>query len=433
MADQKSDRVILHCDCNGFFASVECLFRPELRDVPMAVTGDPENRHGIILAKNELAKRYGVRTAETIREAKQKCPELVCVLPHHDEYHRISKEVNRIYLDYTDLVDPFGIDESFLDITGSLKLFGLTPRDFADTIRERVKREIGITISIGVSFCRVFAKLGSDYKKPDATTVIGRSNYKEIAWQLPVSDLLFAGRKTTEALSRIGVKTIGALAACERQVIANLLGESGLQLWHFARGEDDSPVRSYYDREEPKSIGNGMTFRRDISGESEIRAGVSALCDAVSSRMREERKKCLVVQVQIKDPNFRTLQKQCTLRHSTWLCQELSETAMELIRTSYGLSRPIRALTVTAASLVPCDEVHEQLDIFGENRDDPRQEALESTMADIRKKFGKGSIHLGAYENPELGIGLYGKHREPKEKNEIRRSNHPIRNAPKKK
>ena len=408
--DEKKDRVILHCDCNGFFASVETLLRPELAKVPMAVTGDPENRHGIILAKNELAKSYGVKTAETIHAAKEKCPGLVCVLSHHDEYSRISKLVNRIYLDYTDLVDPFGIDESFLDITGSLKLFGLTPKEFADTIRERVKREIGITISVGVSFCRVFAKLGSDYKKPNATTVIDRSNYREIAWPLPVSDLLFAGRKTTEALARIGIRTIGALATCEKEAVEALLGESGLQLWRYAQGIDDAPVRSYYDREPPKSVGNGMTFRRDISGEAEIRAGISALADSVSARLREERRKCLVVQVQIKDPNFRTVQKQCTLRSSTWLCQELSETAMALIKSSYGLSRPIRALTLTASSLVPCDEVHEQLDIFGEGGGDPKQEALEDAMADIRKKFGKGSIHLGAYENKELGIGLYGKH-----------------------
>ena len=431
MAEEKSDRVILHCDCNGFFASVEMLSHPELRNVPMAVTGDPENRHGIILAKNELAKRYGVKTAETIREAKEKCPGLVCVLSHHGEYSRVSKEVNRIYLDYTDLVDPFGIDESFLDITGSLKLFGLTPKEFADTIRERVKREIGITISVGVSFCRVFAKLGSDYKKPDATTVIDRTNFKEIAWQLPVSDLLFAGRKTTAALARIGIHTIGDLAHCDRKLISDLLGESGLQLWHFARGEDDSPVRSYYDREEPKSIGNGMTFRRDIVGEGEIRAGVSALCDSVSSRLRAEGKKCMVVQVQIKDPNFHTVQKQCTLRRSTWLCQELSETAMALIRASHGTSRPIRALTVTATSLVPCDEVHEQLDIFGESGGDPKQEALEDAMADIRKKFGTGSIHLGAYEHPELGIGLYGKHHTPKDKHEIPKPQDPRGKHPK--
>ena len=416
--EKNRERVILHCDCNSFFASVEARMRPELNRVPMAVTGDPENRHGIILAKNELAKSYGVKTAETIREAREKCPQLVCVLPHHDEYHRVSKEVNRIYLDYTDLVDPFGIDESFLDVTGSLSYFKKTPKELADEIRARVKREIGITISCGVSFCRAFAKLGSDYKKPDATTVFDRSNYKQLVYPLPVSDLLFAGRKTTETLARIGIRTIGALAACDEETVKALLGESGLQLLRYARGEDDSPVHSYYDKEPPKSVGNGMTFRRDIVGESEIRAGVSALSDAVSYRLRDENRKCLVVQVQIKDPNFRTVQKQCTLRHSTWLCQEISETALDLIRASYGFSRPIRALTVTATSLVPPNEVHEQLDIFRESESNEKQESLESAIDGIRRKFGKGVIHLGAYENRELGIGAYGKHPvKEKEKN----------------
>lgn len=426
------ERVILHCDCNGFFASVELLTHPELREVPMAVTGDPENRHGIILAKNEIAKRYGVKTAETIHSARMKCPDLVCVLPHHDEYHRISKVLNRLYLEYTDLVDPFSVDESFLDVTGSLKLFGMTPKELADTIRERVKREVGITVSVGVSFCRVFAKLGSDYQKPDATTVIDRTNYREIAWPLPVSDLIFAGKKTTETLSRIGIRTIGDLANADERVISDLLGESGVQLRHYARGEDPSPVRSYYDREEPKSIGNGMTFRRDIVGEEEIRAGVSALCDSVSSRLRAEKKKCLVVQVQVKDPNFRTTQKQCTLPHSTWLCQELTSIAFDLIRKSYGISRPIRALTVTAASLVPADEVHEQLTIFGDSSSDPKQEAIEDAVAGIRSRFGKGSIRLGAYGAKGIGIDCYEKSPAPKRGDTVDRPRDPKRDNEKK-
>ena len=412
----EKERVILHCDCNGFFASVELLSHPELRNVPMAVTGDPESRHGIILAKNELAKQYGVKTAETIHAARMKCPDLVCVLPHNDEYHRISRILNRLYLEYTDLVEPFSIDESFLDVTGSLKLFGLSPKELADTIRERVKKEVGITISVGVSFCRVFAKLGSDMKKPDATTVIDRSNYRTVAWPLPVSDLIFAGKKTTEALDRIGVHTIGDLAACNDALIETLLGEPGLQLLCYARGEDHTPVRSYYEREEPKSIGNGMTFRRDISGESEIRAGVSALCESVSSRLRDEKKKCLVVQVQIKDPAFRTLQKQRTLPRSTWLERELSEIAMELIRSSYGYTRPIRALTITASSLVPSDELHEQISFFDDPADETRREAIEDAVAGIRKKFGKASIRLGAHGNDEIGV-------DPLRKAEKRKSN----------
>ena len=371
----------------------------------MAVTGDPESRHGIILAKNELAKKYGVQTAETIWQAKQKCPGLVCVLSHHGEYSRVSGLVNAIYLDYTDLVDPFGIDESFLDVTGSLRLFKKSPKELADDIRERVKREIGITISVGVSFCRVFAKLGSDYKKPDATTVIDRANYREIAHPLPVSALLFAGRRTTDALAKMGILTIGDLAAADRSLIHERLGEGGDTLWRYANGLDDEPVRAFDDRPAPKSVGNGMTFRRDIAGVDEIRAGVMALTDSVAARLRAADRKCTVIQVQVKDPNFRTVQKQCTLRRATWLRQDIAEQAMELIRISRGFGSPIRALTITASGLVVSGETEEQLDMFSalDASENDKREAVEKAMADIRGKHGRASIHLGCYDNPEIG------------------------------
>lgn len=402
--EKDRERVILHCDCNGFFASVETLLQPELAKVPMVVTGDPESRHGIVLAKNEKAKKFGIQTAETIWQAKQKCPELVCVLSHHELYGKISKQVNAIYLDYTDLVDPFGIDESFLDVTGSLKLFKKTPRELADEIRERVKREIGITISVGVSFCRVFAKLGSDYKKPDATTVIDRSNYREIAYPLPISALLFAGRRTTETLGKMGIFTIGDLAAADRGAIVARLGEAGDTLWRYAAGLDDEPVRAFDDRPAPKSVGNGMTFRRDIAGADEIRAGVTAMAEIVAARLREADRKCTVIQVQVKDPNFRTVQKQCTLRRATWLQQDLVSHAMELIAASVGLGASIRALTVTAAGLVSPGDTEEQLDMFStalpENN---KQETVERAMADIRDKYGRSAIQLGCYHNSEIG------------------------------
>jgi len=314
--------------------------------------------------------------------------------------------VNAIYLDYTDLVDPFGIDESFLDVTGSLRLFKKSPRELADEIRERVKREIGITISVGVSFCRVFAKLGSDYKKPDATTVIDRTNYKEIAFPLPVSALLFAGRRTTEVLSRMGIQTIGDLAGTERHVVADRLGEAGDTLWRYAAGLDEEPVHSYWDRPAPKSVGNGMTFRRDIAGADEIRAGVMAMADLVAARLREADRKCTVVQVQIKDPNFRTVQRQCTLRRATWLQQDIVAHAMDLIAASVGFGASIRALTVTAAGLVSPGDTEEQLDMFSvaDNRND-KQETVEKAMADIRGKHGRASIQLGCYQNPDIGTG----------------------------
>lgn len=396
------DRVILHCDCNGFFASVEMLSRPELAGVPMAVAGDPESRHGIILAKNELAKAYGVKTAETIWQAKQKCKDLVLVPPHHDKYLEISRRVNAIYLDYTDLVDPFGIDESFLDVTGSMHLFPMSPAELADAIRARVRNEIGITISVGVSFCRVFAKLGSDYKKPDATTVISRENFRQIVHPLPVGDMLFVGRRTEEQLRALGVLTIGDLAAADPVRLTALLGEAGETLWRYANGRDTEPVSSYYTRKRPKSIGNGMTFRRNIVGEGEIRAGVTALCDAVAARMRDEDCKCTVIQVQIKSPDLRTVQRQCTLKRATWLQRDLVENAMALIRAANGMGNAIRALTVTAAGLVSGAETEEQLDIFTVSATSPdKQESVEGALYTIRKKFGRSSIRLGYHKSPD--------------------------------
>ena len=399
MADE---RVILHCDCNGFFASVEMLSRPELKEVPMAVAGDPMSRHGIILAKNELAKAYGVQTAETIWQAKKKCPSLVLVPPHHEKYHEISRLVNQIYLDYTDLVDPFGIDESFLDLTASMHLFPMSPAELADVIRARVRSEIGITISVGVSFCRVFAKLGSDYKKPDATTVISRENFRELVYPLPAAALLFVGKKTAALLERHGIKTVGDLAAADPLMLTKALGEAGGMLHRYANGGDTEPVRSYYHRERPKSIGNGMTFRRNIVGEEEVRAGISALVDSVAARLREENLKCTVVQVQIKDPEFAVVGRQTTLKRATWLRSEIIDTAMSLVRAAGGFGKMIRALTVTATGLVADSEAEEQLDIFSmadESAD--KRESVEGTLHEIRRRFGKESIRLGFYKKPD--------------------------------
>ncbi|MBR3640621.1 MAG: DNA polymerase IV, partial [Oscillibacter sp.] len=216
------ERIILHCDLNSFFASVELLSRPELRDVPVAVSGDPASRHGIILAKNEPAKKFGVKTAETIWQAKKKCPDLVLLPSHHALYREYSKKVNAIYDEYTDLVEPFGIDESWLDVTHTLHLFGGDAKGLADALRARLREELGLTISVGVSFNKVFTKLGSDYKKPDATTVISPENWKEIVWPLPVGDLLFVGAAARKAFAQYGVETVGQLAACKREMTETL-------------------------------------------------------------------------------------------------------------------------------------------------------------------------------------------------------------------
>ena len=252
------DRTILHCDCNAFYASVECVLNPELKKVPMAVGGDEESRHGIILAKNELAKKYNIQTAETIWQAKKKCPDLVIVRPHHDLYYKYSKQVMDIYKRYTDYVESFGPDEAWLDVTGSKRLFGDGVK-IANELRRIVREETGLTISVGVSFCKVFAKLGSDYKKPDATTVFSKSNWKQFIYPLSVRDLLFVGKKTGDELERLGVKTIGQLAKYDEHILVRHFGKAGNMLYRYANGLDSEPVKSIYEKEKVKSVGNGMT------------------------------------------------------------------------------------------------------------------------------------------------------------------------------
>ena len=280
------DRVILHCDLNCFYASVELLSHPELRTVPMAVCGDPASRHGIILAKNEPAKKVGVQTAETIWQAKKKCPDLVLLPPHHDLYRQYSRQVNAIYDTYTDLVEPFGIDESWLDITHTLHLLGGDPRAVADQLRERIKRELGLTLSVGVSFNKVFAKLGSDYKKPDATTVISRENWRQLLWPLPAGAMLYVGGAAQKLLHQYGVDTLGQLAACKPEMLETLMGKMGPQLLACANGEDQDPVRSRYEAEPVKSVGNGTTFPQNLTKPDQVRTGIAMLCDSVATRLR---------------------------------------------------------------------------------------------------------------------------------------------------
>ena len=392
------DRTILHCDLNCFYASVELLRLPRLRKLPVAVCGDPASRHGIILTKNELAKGFGVKTAETVWQAKKKCPSLVLVPPHHDRYREYSEKVNAIYLRFTDLVEPFGIDESWLDVTGSLHLFGGDPVALADRIRETVGRELGLTLSVGVSFNKVFAKLGSDYKKPDATTRIGRDNWREIVHPLPVGNLLFVGRAAEEALRQYGVRTIGQLAAADRELITDRLGKLGGQLHDYANGLDRAPVRPWHQKEPVKSVGNGTTFSQNLTTLDQVRAGTALLCDSVAMRLRRQGLCCGGVQVTLKDPQFRVISRQKQLSRSTHLMREIQEAAMELILSAWRPPSPIRLITVTAIHLTEEGETYCQTDLFADpegERRQQRQEKLERTMDAIRGRFGKEAIAFG--------------------------------------
>lgn len=394
------DRVILHCDCNGFFASVECALNPKLKNVPMAVGGSVEARHGIILAKNELAKKYNIQTAETIFSAKKKCPDLVIVSPRHDLYEHYSQMVNAIYLEYTDLVEKFGIDESWLDVTGSQKLFG-SGEEIAATLRKRIREEIGITISVGVSFNKVFAKLGSDYKKPDATTVISRENYKDIVFPLPVGDLLFVGKRTKEALSKLRIKTIGDLAASDEEAVKKLLGKAGETIHRYARGDDNSPVDPHAN-DEVKSVGNGMTFRRDLCGERDIMCGISHLSESIAARMRKSGVKCTVVQVTIKDPDLSSIQRQEKLQRPTNLAKDITDKAMDIMRHSWNMKKPIRMLTVTGTGIVP-EDAAQQISFFDEDKNQKR-DSLEKALDKIRSKYGNDSVKNANIINNDLGI-----------------------------
>ena len=396
------ERVILHCDQNCFFASVELLSHPDLRDVPMAVCGDPASRHGIFLAKNEPAKRFGIQTAETVWQARRKCPGLVLLPPHHKLYREYSVRVNELYGQYTDLVEPFGIDESWLDITGSMHLFGGDPVAIADELRRRVREELGLSISVGVSFNKIFAKLGSDYKKPDATTLISPENWQEIVWPLPVGAMLFVGRSAQRTLAQYGVETIGQLAACRPEMLEQLLGKLGRQMHEYANGLDRSPVRPQAEREPVKSVGNGTTFPHDLTRWEEVRAGLAALSDSVAMRLRRQGLYCSGVQVTIKDSSFCSISRQKRLESPTRLMKDIQRAAMELTRSAWRAPTPIRMLTVTALHITESAESFEQLDLLGAGRavSDARQEKLESAVRAIRDKFGDGSITFGSGEPP---------------------------------
>ncbi len=401
-------RFILHCDLNGFFASVECVLKPELKNVPMAVGGDKETRHGIILAKNEIAKKYGVKTAETLASARKKCPNLVIVPPHHGIYQKYSKTVNLIYLRYTDLVEPFGIDESWLDITGSMHLFGeknyKTAEKIADEIRNTVKRETGLTLSVGVSYNKVFAKLGSDYKKPDATTVITEDNFKNIVHPLPVDTLLMAGRSSSEKLNSLRIKTIGDLAKYDVTLLEKKLGVLGVTLYKYANGEDDSHVSSFYSKREVKSVGRGMTFTHDLATVSEIEAGISALSNEVCASLRKMDLKCKTVQLSIKDVNLKTVQRRAPLENPTNSTRKVYECAVGIFKKSWNIRNPVRAMTVTAINLQNSSEKCLQLSFFDDDADDGKDEKLDTALDKINKKYGKNAIKPASFIKNDIGI-----------------------------
>ena len=408
------NRVILHCDCNNFFASVEASLNPAYRDVPFAVCGSVEDRRGIVLAKNYIAKSYGIKTAETVYSAKKKCPHLVIGPPHHELYSEYSRRVNAIYARYTDMIEPFGIDESWLDVTASKKLFG-SGEEIANKIREDVKREIGITVSVGVSFNKIFAKLGSDYKKPDAVTVISEDNFREIVFPLPVGDLLFIGAKTERELRLMGIRTIGALAAASPEILISKFGKAGAMLHKYANGLDDSPVAHLGEHSDAKSVGSGLTFRHNLVGREECKIGIMHLSEDVARRLRAAGQKCGTVQLSIKDEYLRTIQRQRPASPETDIAKEITDIAMTILEDEWPEHKPVRMLTVTASNLVRREMLAAQIDMFGEDNEQIREKnkKKEETVDKIRQKFGNTSIINGSVIDSDLGIYAPKPRRDP--------------------
>ena len=320
-------RSILHCDLNNFFASVELLSHPELRDLPVIVGGSTADRHGIVLAKNYPAKARGIITGETVAQAVDKCPSLIALEPHYDLYLDYSRAVRQIYGRYTDLVEPFGIDECFLDVTASRRVFG-DGMQIANGIREAVKRETGLTISAGVSFCKVFAKLGSDMKKPDAVTHIPPETFREIIWDLPANEMVGVGMRTYQKLYNRGVRTIGDIARCPPELMQSYLGKAGAVLWVCANGLENSPVMREDERAPIKSVGHGMTLTADLTTEREVFDTIIELSQEVGTKLRKNGLRCAGVCVAIRDNDLVWREYQEKLPRPTQLTREIASSAM---------------------------------------------------------------------------------------------------------
>lgn len=382
-------RVILHCDLNNFYASVECMKRPNLKDKPVAIAGNKELRHGIILAKNQIAKERGIFTGQTIWEAMQTCPSLCVLPPDFHEYLRYSKIVKGIFHDFTDCVEDFGIDESWLDVSGSQTLFG-DGVCIAKQIQNRILQEVGLTVSIGVSYNKIFAKLGSDYKKPNGMTIITKENYKDIVWPLPVSSLLYVGRSTVAKLEKLGIHIIRDLATCNYGRLKQSLGKWGEHLWLFARGEDKSEVAVETYIFPVKSIGNGITPPRDIVSVEEYKLIAYVLCESIIARMREQQVVGRCVSIQLRSSDLHTYTRQKTTTVAMYTVQQICDEAVALCEKHYTFQTPLRSISISISHLSR-RQAAQQLSIFDQGTSND-EAAIDEVMQTVRQRFGKFTI-----------------------------------------
>ncbi len=386
------ERTILHCDLNGFYASVECFYHPELRPFPVAVAGDPEQRHGIILAKNSVAKKYNIKTGEAIWQAKRKCPNLICLTPNYDLYAKHSQLAREIYQEYSDKVESFGPDECWLDATGGVASFS-DGKLLADEIRERIKAELGITASVGVSFNKIFAKLGSDYRKPDATTVISEQNFKEIVWPLSANDMIYVGPSTARKLERFAIHTLGDVANADVEFLKNRLGKAGVVLWQWANGKDYSQVRQYQASPEIKSIGNSTTAPHDLATDNDIRITLRLLSESVASRLRDGNYRCRTVQVSMRQTDLFYYERQMALPYPTAESESIYEAAYRLLCKHSFEEKPLRSVGVRGMNLV--DDSVTQLSLYPEIQAMQQQEELERAIDSLRNRFGFQIVKRG--------------------------------------
>lgn len=388
-----SGRVILHSDINCCYAAIEHLHHPELNGKPLAVGGDPESRHGIVLTADYIAKKYGVKTGMALWQAKQLCPEITFVSPRMDLYLRFSRMAHEIYAEYTDLQEAYGIDESWLDVTASATIKG-DGYSIAKEISNRMKSELGITVSIGVSFNKIFAKLGSDYKKPDAITTMYSDEFQTKAWNLPVGDLLYVGRSTNQKLTKIGIRTIGDLARTDEVILVRLLGKMGSVLWAFANGYDDSPVRKENAHAPIKSVGNSTTTHRDLVNDEDVKIVIYVLAESVAARLRENGFRCRVVEISIRDNDLFSFTRQRKISNATNITEEIAVEAYRLFKESYDWRKPIRSVGVRGADLVN-DNYWEQIDLFCDFQMREKHMKMDAAVDDIRRRFGFYSIQRG--------------------------------------
>ena len=397
---------ILHVDCNKFYASVECCLHPELRDKPVVVGGHEEARHGIVLTKNEIAARYAISTGETLWSARKKCPDLVVVPPHFSLYAKYSRMVRGILLEYTPLVEPFGLDESWMDVTESRR----DPVEIAQEIRTRIKTELGITVSIGVSFNKTFAKLGSDYKKPDAVTVFSKSNYRQKVWPLPVGELLYVGRSTKAKLAERFIHTIGDVARADPALLHSLLGKWGPALHAVANGRDCQPVIPSEAAADAQSVSNGMTTPRDLTDNRDVQRVITVLAESVGRRLREQHLCGRTVELHLRDNRLVTHTYRATLDHHIQSTGDVVREAYALFCAVYHWQHPLRSITVGVSGL-DTDDAPCQLDMT-ESAGREKRERLDRAVDGLRERFGDTCIRRAILlEDPDLtGFSPYDDH-----------------------